>query len=514
MGGHVFVVHGDLRKLACDAWLVPCDASARPEPHWTAWPPDLPPIELGAASDAWRSETTRTMRVAGWPASLPSAWLANVGAYDDRAIGWYVAGAAEFLDRAAAELDGRAPQHRRAKHLLALPIVGTGLGGAKQVAGDVVRELLPILDRAARDHDVDVALVTNERPAFAAAQAERSRNGEAWRALDGRLRASGDAIATIASHGDLVLFVGAGTSAGAGLPLWGELLEALAREDAAMSPHEIDALGRLDPLDRARILERRLGGATQLTEAIARRFRADHFSLSHALLAALPVREVVTTNYDRLFELASEAIGLTVAVLPEAPAADADRWLLKMHGSVSHPSDIVATREDFLRYGERRAALAGIVQALLITRHLLFVGFSLTDDNFHRIADAVRRALQSASMRSAKFGTALVLDHDPLLEELWAGDLDWIAVGEPGSRASEAARRLDVLLDYILARTMTLASSHLLDGRYEGVLSRDERAFRDALESFVATASPEAKRAPAWTHVASLLRRLGRPPTD
>jgi hypothetical protein len=28
----------------------------------------------------------------------------------------------------------------------------------------------------------------------------------------------------------------------------------------------------------------------------------------------------------------------------------------------------------------RRAALAGIVQALLVTRHMLFVGFSLRDD--------------------------------------------------------------------------------------------------------------------------------------
>lgn len=32
--GHVFIVHGDLRKLYCDAWLLPCDEDARPHPHW------------------------------------------------------------------------------------------------------------------------------------------------------------------------------------------------------------------------------------------------------------------------------------------------------------------------------------------------------------------------------------------------------------------------------------------------------------------------------------------------
>jgi hypothetical protein len=40
--------------------------------------------------------------------------------------------------------------------------------------------------------------------------------------------------------------------------------------------------------------------------------------------------------------------------------------------------------EDYLRYESRRAALAGIVQSLLITKHMLFIGFGLQDDNFHR----------------------------------------------------------------------------------------------------------------------------------
>ena len=37
-----------------------------------------------------------------------------------------------------------------------------------------------------------------------------------------------------------------------------------------------------------------------------------------------------------------------------------------------------------MRYASRRSALRGIVQSLLITRHMLFAGFSLNDDNFHR----------------------------------------------------------------------------------------------------------------------------------
>jgi hypothetical protein len=118
----------------------------------------------------------------------------------------------------------------------------------------------------------------------------------------------------------------------------------------------------------------------------------------------------VTTNYDQLFEEASAASRIKVSVLPYDPSADNERWVLKMHGCISHPQDIVLTRVDYLRYESRRAALMGIVQSLLITKvplptitsslrrfvlmriavqHMLFVGFGMTDDNFHRCDYAI-----------------------------------------------------------------------------------------------------------------------------
>lgn len=56
-----------------------------------------------------------------------------------------------------------------------------------------------------------------------------------------------------------------------------------------------------------------------------------HHALLHALLANLPVKQVVTTNYDRLFELASEVSEIeSLSVLPHAPRPGAERWLLKV----------------------------------------------------------------------------------------------------------------------------------------------------------------------------------------
>ena len=72
-----------------------------------------------------------------------------------------------------------------------------------------------------------------------------------------------------------------------------------------------------------------------------------------------------------------------------------------MHGCVTRPSDIVLTREHYIRYAERYAALGGVVQGTLLTKHLLYLGFSLADTNFHRIFESVRAAMPMTGAKSA-----------------------------------------------------------------------------------------------------------------
>ncbi len=326
-----------------------------------------------------------------------------------------------------------------------------------------------------------------------------------------------------------MLFLGAGVSAGSGLPRWGRLIADLAQR-AGMTAEEIEQLGRLHVLDQARLVEMRLERgalpetpARPLGQAIAAAFRTrPGYPLAHALLAALPVDEIVTTNYDELFERASRAIGREVSVLPHAPVAGAERWLLKMHGCVTDPDHIVLTREDYLRYDQRRQALAGIVQALLMMRHMLFVGFSLTDDNFHRIANAVRRARRPAPGSRGpetmvdRFGTALELFSDPMSQALWADDLDWVTMdggpppGDGGvALRRTAARRIEIFLDAVLAQTGTTA--HLLDPRHEGALRDEERALVTHVRELISAVGrdPAAARSAAWRPIEALLRRLG-----
>jgi hypothetical protein len=333
-----------------------------------------------------------------------------------------------------------------------------------------------------------------------------------WPELDDGLVAHAQRLAADARAGRLVVFLGAGTGVCAGVPLWTELLAALA-EDAGMNEEKRSRLAALpDPLDQAKVIERRLGTDSSVGRAIAARLKPiTRYGLVHCLLSSLPVTEFATTNYDDLFERAYRSCGdttrRTLAVLPYEPTRDRNAWLLKMHGSVDRPNDIVLTRDDYLGYAEKRAALKGIVQALLITRHMLFVGFSLSDPNFHQVVHDVRRALGGLAATAGPFGTALALAPDEMLEELWQGDLTLVAMGEQET-TPDLARRLEILLDLILANA-TSVSSHLLDETYAGLLDEPERELREALVRLQGIGAGAAGRTQAWESVDRLLRELG-----
>jgi len=146
-----------------------------------------------------------------------------------------------------------------------------------------------------------------------------------------------------------------------------------------------------------------------------------------------------------------------------------------MHGSVVRPDEIVLTRDDYLHYSATRQALLGIVQAMLMTRHMLFVGFSLSDDNFHRIADDVRQVVRgNKDDPSEPFATSVVLQSDLLLEELWDGDVTFVSMRANGGDIRDSARQQEVFLDYLLAQS-TPATGHLLDPNFDGVLTRPRK---------------------------------------
>ncbi len=490
---HLFVVRGDVTKIHCDAWLLPCDAHLRVTAGWTT-----PlgkrgvPFEgevLGVqAPQGWGAEL-RAFTIAAGETGMPAIVATDTGGHRSKPFAWYLEGVTQFV----AEVR-RNPAVRR----VALPFVGAGEGGKADAKGELLGSLLRHLHELALESGIEIVLVAHDAAAFAAAQAERRKHRAGfWPSLRG-LESTVEVLALAAAEGRLVLFIGAGVSMEAGLPSWDELLWEMAREvGLAEDPEQFR---QLPAIDRANVLEARLTPELFRQRVVDRLSRPSQYSLTHALLAGLPVTEAATTNYDDLFERAAKDSGAPVAVLPYESVRYRPRWLLKLHGDRRDPMSIVISRDDYLGYAATRRALSGIVQALLITKHMLFVGFSLRDDNFHQIAHDVRLAVRArdSGAYTEPFGTALLLAPDELRNDLWSRDLDLCVIAES---AEEGRESLPVMLDSLLAEATTTAD-HLLHDSFDHLLTDVERDLR---QNLVAIRDLASRADPA---MAARLKRL------
>ena len=75
-----------------------------------------------------------------------------------------------------------------------------------------------------------------------------------------------------------------------------------------------------------------------------------------------------------------------------------------------------------------------------MTKHMLFVGYSLTDDSFHRVMHEVRTVV-GKPRGDDRFGTAVLLFRDPNVEKLWGDLLHVVAVNPTEGAGRDGPRR-------------------------------------------------------------------------
>lgn len=219
------------------------------------------------------------------------------------------------------------------------------------------------------------------------------------------------------------ILIGAGLSVGAGYPTWSKLLEDL-RE-------RLDVPKDVDLTMVAQYAENEGWRADLIREVSQMIGSVDPAATeNHHLIAALPIRELWTTNYDTLVERSSanaRAIELDEHFLD----ADARQTLIyKMHGSirpgesgpVGGPQQLVLSRDDFDEYPTRHPRFAKLLEAHFLTKSFLFLGFSLKDPNFEA---ALKLARLSTPDRQVEHFALVRPDSstDPKVFEYWCKDL-------------------------------------------------------------------------------------------
>jgi len=196
--------------------------------------------------------------------------------------------------------------------------------------------------------------------------------------------------------GECVAFVGAGFSAAAKLPSWGQLLSRIAKSKSLPAPirahveericagsgHAYDEAAQVlqDAMKPGLFLRslRRLLGSPKLTPTMRRRVD---------WLRGIPFRAILTTNFDGLLEGSIPDPKAYREILRSSERWwDERHWLhaagaptIKLHGDLNRPESIVLSRVDYRRRLYANAAYMGFLRAVLAQRTVLYLGFSFAD---------------------------------------------------------------------------------------------------------------------------------------
>lgn len=119
---------------------------------------------------------------------------------------------------------------------------------------------------------------------------------------------------------------------------------------------------------------------------------------THKSFAELPFKIVCTTNFDFLLEDSYQACCRQYKpVLDESQLSlssdDKTTLILKIHGDLNHPNELVATEEDYDLFVEKKPLFSTYLSYLLIVKTPLFIGYSIDDPDFRQIFKIVNERL-------------------------------------------------------------------------------------------------------------------------
>lgn len=230
------------------------------------------------------------------------------------------------------------------------------------------------------------------------------------------------------ASGEAVLIVGAGSSARVGYVTWDSLLEEL--ENLANSFGEgLDQTRKGDALAYAEDIKShitdRTGNLDRYYNLLYELFKSKtpSFDSFHTMLVSLPFRGIFTTNYDTVLEAALGDLEHKSAtdnsvVIDENSAGRVHEFLMAMnndkrmtrriahlHGTFNPAASIILSIEDYERaYGLFRTDEGNqqtnesklrfrLLWAVLATRRVVFVGFSMDDPYLNKILETVSKNL-------------------------------------------------------------------------------------------------------------------------
>ncbi len=221
-----------------------------------------------------------------------------------------------------------------------------------------------------------------------------------------------------------VIFMGSGVSASATptvgsakLPTWSGLLQSMSLallSNPADKDEVTSLLGKEKFLEAAQII--RDGSlAAEFSSFIDQTFVHPKYKASklHELIYSLDAKIVISPNYDTIFEdfcrQYSGEISHNACTYYQSHALNNirsdKRIILKMHGCVTDPDQIVLSRSDYFEARRKWSSFYAILDAIFLTNTILFLGAGLSDPDVQLILENAQIAAPSTNCHYAVIGS-------------------------------------------------------------------------------------------------------------
>lgn len=234
------------------------------------------------------------------------------------------------------------------------------------------------------------------------------------------------------------LYVGAGASAGAGLPDWRTFLEKMT--DKALGEHLISPTTAKHYRTLAKKPAKYLAVASGLKEDLGSHFeefieetfigsKPRPTALHEAFVELTNLQFIVTTNYDVLIERAFQARTPDVPVCSFGDVGETQRrlakrefFILKAHGDASKPGNgIVLTDTDYRNILYRQRAYQSLLASMFTMFTMVFIGASMVDPELLLLLNYIADAFPPTSGPS-HYALLAKEDINPVEQKRWLKD--------------------------------------------------------------------------------------------
>lgn len=127
------------------------------------------------------------------------------------------------------------------------------------------------------------------------------------------------------------------------------------------------------------------------------------FDKEISLLKKSVIDGIITTNWDNLLETTfpdfNVYIGQQELLFSESISIGE---IYKIHGCVSRPQSLIVTQDDYNDFNNRNAYLAAKLLTIFVEHPIIFIGYSLSDENIQQIIDSIVKCVDPKNLDKLK----------------------------------------------------------------------------------------------------------------